>query len=155
LPLCEARLNDLDGRKDAALSLYLRAIELGERDPDGLRRAAELLYERRRYAEADRVLRKVPDQTLLPQETRRVAAEVPLRAQDVPRALGLAQAAVAADSQDYRDQLWLGRVYWAAGQPDRAEPALLRARELAKAAPETWVALVQFLAATGKMDRAR
>src|SRR5439155_26754122 len=48
----------------------------------------------------------------------------------------------------------LGRTYWATNQPDRAEPALLKARDLAPAVPETWVTLVQFLAATGRKDRA-
>jgi tetratricopeptide (TPR) repeat protein len=155
VPLCEARLNELQDHPDldAALRCYLRAIQLGESDLLALRRAVELLYERNRYPEAYDLLRRVPDQASLPNLTQRVAAEVALHSQDRSRALSLAQAAVAADSKDYRDHLWLGRVYWAGGQPARAEAALLRARELAPTAPETWVALVQFLAATEKTEK--
>src|SRR5207248_2427465 len=69
-------------------------------------------------------------------------------------ALALAERAVAADSKDYRDHLWLGTVYWTAGQVDRAEPALVRARDLAPTAPEAWVTLVQFLVRPGHRARA-
>jgi tetratricopeptide (TPR) repeat protein len=155
VPLCEARLHELENHPDAALQSYLRAIQLGETDPDALRRAVELLYAHRRFAEASDLLRRVPEQAALPALTQRVGAELALYSQDRTRALSLAQAAVAADSRDPRDHLWLAGVYWRAGQPEKAEPEFLRARDLGPAAPETWLGLVEFLAATGKKDRAK
>jgi Tfp pilus assembly protein PilF len=58
VPALEARAEEAEGRPDRALAAYLRAIELGERNPAVLRRAAQLLAERGRRAEADAVLRK-------------------------------------------------------------------------------------------------
>jgi tetratricopeptide (TPR) repeat protein len=58
VPALEARAEEAEGRPDRALAAYLRAIELGDRNPAVLRRAAQLLAERGRRAEADAVLRK-------------------------------------------------------------------------------------------------
>src|SRR5262249_40570960 len=72
-----------------------------------------------------------------------------------------------ANSDDYRDHVWLGQVLWAAAQradveagrrreaEARAEAALRRAVELAPAAADARVALVQYLARTGQTAAAR
>jgi tetratricopeptide (TPR) repeat protein len=61
VPALLARLEEAEGRPDRALAAYLRAIELGDRGPAVLRRAAQLLKERGRPADADDVLRKAVD----------------------------------------------------------------------------------------------
>jgi tetratricopeptide (TPR) repeat protein len=153
--LCEARLNDVENHKDVALTQYQEAIKLGERDPWSISRAVALLHERGRDPEASDLLKnKVSPETLLPQETQRVAAEVALRTQDRAQAVALAEKAVTADSKDYHQHLWFGVVCWSAGQPDRAETAFLKARDLAPEAPEVWTTLVSFLTVTGRKDRA-
>src|SRR5206468_2523475 len=119
---------------------YLRAIELGDRSPDVIRRVAQLLYDQRRFAEADDIIKKLPDQMAMPVEFQRLVSKVSLQVQDYERALKLAQQAVAAGSKDYRDHIWLAQVLWVMGQRAQAEPALRRAVELADDVADTWVA---------------
>lgn len=153
--LCEGQIADLLGDREAALAGYKRALQLGERGTLVLRRTLELLYERRRYVEARELLQKIPKQQLLSSDFRRVAAEVSLRVQDGLQAVAVAQSAVANDSKDYRDHLWLGHVLWAAGKTQEAGPAFCRARDLADTVPDTWVALIQYLAASGQKQKAQ
>jgi tetratricopeptide (TPR) repeat protein len=154
LPLCEAQINELSGNPSAAIPSYLRALELGERSPQVIDRAVRLLYQRRRFVEADRILRKLPEQTPLSAGLQRLAAELSLRTaagpQDYGRALELARKAVPADSKDYRDHIWLGQLHWAAGRLKEAEGSLRHAVALAEKAPDPWVALVHYLARTGQ-----
>jgi tetratricopeptide (TPR) repeat protein len=154
LPLCEAQIDDLLGNPEAALFNYKRALQAGEYDSSALRRTLELLYERRRYLEAHDLLRKTPRPLLFSADLRRVAAEVSVQVQDNLRARALAEQAVSNSSKDYRDYLWLGQILWAAGEPKKAGQALLRARDLADTTPDTWVALVLFLASTGQTEQA-
>jgi tetratricopeptide (TPR) repeat protein len=56
VPLLLARCDELEGKPRDAAADYLRAVELGERDPDVLRRLEELLTEQGRAAEARRLL---------------------------------------------------------------------------------------------------
>jgi tetratricopeptide (TPR) repeat protein len=153
--LCQGRIDDLDNRPEAALDGYLRALRAGERDPLAFRRAVELLYERRRYNEAYDLMRRLPKSTLLPEELRRIGAELALYSHDGLSAVRLAKAAVDAGSKDFRDHLWLGRVYLAVGQNEEAGPAFVQARDLAPNEPDPWVAYVQFLAVTGQKERAQ
>ena len=146
VPLALARADELDGDLASAVTNYLRAIDLGERSPTFIRRAAELLSARQRYFEADQVVRKLPA-SALDGDLLRLAAVVSLQSQNYERALTLAEQAVAAGSKDYRDHVWLGRVL--AAVPSRraeAERVLRRAVGLARDVPEAWVALVQHLA---------
>ncbi|HEY1376194.1 MAG TPA: tetratricopeptide repeat protein, partial [Gemmataceae bacterium] len=156
VPLCQARLDDLDVKtRDAAASEYLRAIDLGERDPAAIGRVVVLLCARQRYDEANAVLRKLSDETLLPPDAQRAAAEVALRIQDKDHGLALAERPAVRDSKDYRDHLLRAGIYWSAGDLGQAEAALVHARDLAPTAPEPWVNLVRFLVSTGHADRAR
>jgi tetratricopeptide (TPR) repeat protein len=148
LALGEAQIEDLRGKPDGALGNYRRAIQLGERSPLALQRAAELLTWKRRYSEAYAVLRKLPQDTPLSEGMQKLYAEAALQgANDLGRALELAEKAVAADATDYRQYLWLGRMLWATHQPEKAESAFRRALALADNVPETWVTLIQYLAA--------
>jgi tetratricopeptide (TPR) repeat protein len=153
--LCEAQVEELNGNQQAAINQYLNAIDLGERSPPVIRHTVELLYERGNHAQADEVIRKVQEQTPLLGDLQRLAAEVSFRSgRDNERALALAKKAVADDPKSYRNHLWLAQVLWAVGQKVEAEPALRRALELADNVPETWVALVYYLARTGQREKA-
>jgi tetratricopeptide (TPR) repeat protein len=146
VPACLARVEDLAGDRGAALRHYLRSIDLGERDPAAIRRAAELLSERSRYFEADQIVRKLPEVALVG-DLRRLAAVVSLRNRDYDRALTLAERAVAAGSKDYRDHVWLGQVLAAVPKREsEAEAKLREAVKLAPEIPETWLALINHLA---------
>jgi tetratricopeptide (TPR) repeat protein len=166
VPLALGQIDDLQGNEDRAIQNYLEAISHGERQLDVVRRAVELLYKRRRYAEAELVIQRLPEQAPLFGDLQRLAAEVFLRNGNYARALDLAATAVPPDSKDYRDHLWLGQVLWVAAQranvdpsrrrivEERAEQALRHAVELAGDAPDARVALVQHLIRTGRAEDA-
>ncbi|MHB1424367.1 MAG: tetratricopeptide repeat protein [Gemmataceae bacterium] len=164
--LCLGEVWDLEGQEDLALVHYQRAIELGERQLELVRRVVRMLYDRRRYTEAELVLQRLPEQALLSGDMPQLVAEVSLQSGNYNRALDLARQAVKADSRDYRDFVWLGQILWAAAQraevseskrrdaEAEAEKALYRAVEMAGNAPEGWVALVQHLVRTRQTDKA-
>jgi cellulose synthase operon protein C len=162
--LLTARIQDRQGQYGAALQNYLEAIDLGEHNPEAVRRAIELLNSRQRYAEADQILRRLEQQpTMISNDLERLAREVSARLDDLDRALAIAKK-IAADSQDWRDLVWLGQLQsllgrrdQAASRPDEAkgrladaEKSLLKAVQLKTDEPETWVALIRFYAATGR-----
>lgn len=147
VPLALAEIEALRENPEQAIAHYREAIQLGERSPRAVRQLVQLLYQRQRYAEADQVIRDFQKQQALSGDLRKLAADVSLRNQDPERAMKLAREAVTADSRDHRDCLWLGQTLAAAeGQSAEAEKLLRRAVELNDQVPETWVALVQFLA---------
>jgi tetratricopeptide (TPR) repeat protein len=155
VPLAKAELEDLKGNPEQAIAGYRRALQLGERSPRVVRQLVHLLYQRHRYEEADQEIRRLQKQAPMSGNLQRLAAEISLRNQDPVRASELAMQAVAADSKDYRDYLWLGQLLSAGGKhPQEAETHLRQAVELAATAPETWVALVQHLAGTNQHDQA-
>ena len=148
--VAEAEICDLQGRPEGALEKYQQAVNLGERRPAVVRRLVDLLYDRQRFVEADRVIRDVQQGASLPEGLDRLGVEAALRAQNPERALALARQAAADRPTDYRSHLWLGLGLWAAGRRAEAESSLRQAVGLADAAPEPRVALVQFLAGTGR-----
>jgi tetratricopeptide (TPR) repeat protein len=155
-PLGLATVEELAGNKELAISRYQQAVELGDRSPSTIRAAMLLLYQRGRFADADALFRKLPRQDGLPADLLKLSAEVSLRAGMNPeRALTQAQQAVTADSKDYRDHLWLGQMLSRSeAHAPEAEKSLRRALDLGEKEPETWVALVQHLARTGKKSEA-
>jgi tetratricopeptide (TPR) repeat protein len=154
VPLAQAEISDLQKDASAAIKSFQRAIELGERNPLAMRRLVELLYQQRRYAEADEVVQKLTAQEDAAPSLQRLAAQISLQRHDPERALKLARRAVSDQSRDYRDYLWLGQVLGATGKPEEAEAAFRRALELADDAPDAWVALILHLARTQQKDKA-
>jgi tetratricopeptide (TPR) repeat protein len=114
----------------------------------------QLLYDRRRYAEAEIALRKLSESAAGAEDFQRLAAEVAMQNRDYDRALELARKAVSAGSQDYRDHLWLGQFLSLLGRNDEAEAALRRSVQLADKVPDTWVALVQHLSRSRQVAKA-
>src|SRR5439155_24151968 len=66
VPLLEAGLAELADNLDRAVECYQRTIDLGNRQPAIIRRLVQLLYDRRRYVEAELVIRKLLDQDQAP-----------------------------------------------------------------------------------------
>jgi tetratricopeptide (TPR) repeat protein len=152
--LLEAAAAEIEGNGEASTSAYVQALERGENEPDLVYRIARRLYERRRYEQAEQVLRRA--EALGPLENRlaRLGAEVALKRQDIERALALVRQAAPPESRDYRDNLWRARLLEAAGRPGEAEDALRQAVRTAGSIPDAWVALVQHLARQGQRTRA-
>jgi tetratricopeptide (TPR) repeat protein len=158
LPLARAEIEELQANPDwqtKAIYHYRRAVELGERNPRVLHRLVDLLVQQRRPDEADQEIRKLQQQGPLPDNMQRLAVAVSLQNRDSARASGLALQSVHENSTDYRDYLWLGQVLAEAGRPtDDVEKQFRRAVELAPQVPETWLALVKYLASVKKQSEA-
>jgi tetratricopeptide (TPR) repeat protein len=149
VPLCEAALHEVAGNKELAVARYQDALERGERT--AAQRLVPLLYDLRRYADAELVLKKFADGAVVDSRLQHLAAEVSLQTQDYDRAVRLARKAVALDTRDYREHLWLGQILDASPvHRAEAEKPLQQALALASGAPETWVALVQHFVRTGR-----
>ena len=159
------------GKLNDALREYQAAIDLRERSPVLLETTAQLLRQRQRYAEADRLIRQLERERMpLSLELSRLGMDVALSQGEFDRTLELADSArkaVAEKPQDYGVYLKLGdealrprrpgQTARAAAEADRlsaeAEAALHRATPLGPEAPETWVALVHFLAAAENTEQ--
>lgn len=167
VPTLAAEIDLLQGDQDRAIEEYLQAIDLGERNPEAIRRVIGLLHQQQRYREADRIIRRLEaEQSPYLAYFARMASDLSLRLHDVDRALEIARR-VADDSNDYRDHLWLAQILEGVGLRARsdaraddsesalgeAEEILRHAVELAHTAPETWAALAGFLVRTGQTDK--
>jgi tetratricopeptide (TPR) repeat protein len=154
VPLALAEIDELSGNVESAIRNYLRAIlEMGERDPAVIGRVAQSLHARQRFSEAELVLRKLKDERMpLSGELQRLSAHVSFTKQDYDRAVRQAERVVSDQSVDYRDLLWLGQLRWGANQDP--EPAFRRAVSLAENVPETWLALLMYLADNGRKKEA-
>lgn len=168
VPLLTAQIEDRQGHPDAALADYMLSIDLGARSPWSIRRTVELLYLKQRFSEADRLLRDLEqNSSLFTNELGRMASEISARLEDLDRSLEIARR-VAANSNDWRDHLWLGellnlvamrakaagRLDEAKANLDEAEKSLRLANKLEPATPATWLALVQFLSAADRKAEA-
>jgi tetratricopeptide (TPR) repeat protein len=155
IPACQAAVEELSRNEPAALTYLLRAIDLGERNPEAVGRALRLLYKRERYDEAGELLRKLPDQASSLRDLKEAAVDLSLRNRDYEQALSLAQKALADDPRDFRAHLWLAHVHWAMNpRSAEVEPALRQALALADGAPEACLPLIQFLIYTGEKAKA-
>ncbi len=150
------QIDDMEGRPDRAISSFQQAVQVGERRPSVVRRLVELLFERSRFVDAEKAIRKLLDQeqTLLTAGLGKLAAHSLLRAQENERAVELALRSVSADSKSHKDHLWLGQILWVVGKKAEAKKELLRAVELEPAVSETWKALIFFLIATDEKKEA-
>ena len=101
----------MQNKTDWALKNYLDAVELGERDPQIIRQTLQLLFDKQRYYDADRLLRRVAKATIAflaryePGQcgARRAAGRV-------PAALGDCPENGCSRTKDYQDHLWLGQI---------------------------------------------
>ena len=168
IPLVAGEIDELEGNPQSAVENYLKAFDLGGRNPNAIRRLVHLLHQQQRYAEVDRLIARLgEEQAPFSGALERMASELSLREEDFDRALETAREG-AAGSADFRDHLWLGQVQSVLGHRAKAEQqieqskemfrgaekSLRRAVELADKAPVTWVALIEFLARIGKTQQA-
>ncbi|HYV34840.1 MAG TPA: tetratricopeptide repeat protein, partial [Gemmataceae bacterium] len=153
VPIAQAHIHEQRGQYREAMEKYRQAILWGSQNQQVIRRAVVLLAAHGKIHEADEVLHKLKQMTGSVGDLNRVAAEVAVARRD-PQALDTARKAVSEESTDYRDQIWLGHIYWAAGKNFKAEERLRKAVDLASANPEPWVALVQFFIRLGDKTQA-
>lgn len=142
----QGKLSELSGMTDQAIELYKRAIEMGERDPEIVKKTVQSLALRRRPEDARHLLAVALDQSGPSPLYAKIDAELAMSTLNDPaQRLAKAKQAVPADSRDYRDHLWLGNVLYASGDKAGAESPLKRAVQLAPEAPETWANWISYL----------
>ncbi len=167
--LAAAELDELRGDLSAASRGFQAALDQGERDPQAIRRAVQLLYRQGQFAQAATLLGRVQQEGTLTPELDRLAADVAFRTHDENRAIELARRAVTSRPDSAADQTWLGQLLAAAArqaeqeqQTDlaqkrrlEAEKALVRAVELAPNEADGRIALILALTSWGRVDEAR
>lgn len=138
----QAQLLEATGQLDQAIEQYKRAIELGERNPDTVKKTVQLLASRRRPQEAKDIL----DTTKLASMLGNLDADVSLLLSSNPQErIANAKLKVKSDSNDFREYLWLGNVQWSNGDKDGAETAFKKAVVLGSEYPEAWANWICYL----------
>ena len=172
LALLEAGIYDQLGKPALALERYQEAIREGERNPEAVRRAVEILTSRRKFAEADKLLRTMEERQLPlnPQLVKR-GIELSIQEHDFDRASAMLSKAKSkgVESKNWRDQLWLAEVQAILGRRARregrngeadasfaeAKKAFRRALSLNDKAVEIWISFVQFFASVDQIAEAK
>lgn len=152
--LSQGLIYDLNDNTDAALEKYQQAIALGEPNPQALRRVMELLSTKKQFSQAMAVFQKLPAANASGTDVLRLAAEVSLQTDKWREAMQFAARVVPENSTNYQDLIWLGRVYWSAGDRTKPEAMFRKATELAPDAMDAWLMMMQYLIATGRKDDA-
>jgi tetratricopeptide (TPR) repeat protein len=153
--VARGEIDQLQNKPEQAIVNYRKAAEMGSRDATVMRQLVALLSEAQRFEEAEQEIRKMQQQVGASTELQRLAVAVSFNRRDYVRAGELARRSVRPDSTDYREHLWVGQVLSARGQAsDDAEKAFRKAVALGEKQPETWVALVRYLVATGQPVKA-
>jgi tetratricopeptide (TPR) repeat protein len=154
--VAQAEVATAQGLDDEAMRYYLHAIDdLGDRSPSAITAAAQLFYNNKRLSDADRMVRLLREQNVpISGELRRLVAEIAFQNRDYLRALEQAQQIITEDSDNVSDLIWLGRLRWAAGQLAEAERVLRRAVEKGPDKPEAHLALIAYLALSGRKEQA-
>jgi cellulose synthase operon protein C len=156
---------DKKGQKAKALESFRRAIDLGARTPYAIRRTIELLNGAGLYAEALNMMRMLEGQQTA-QDTQ-LESKLQFNTGDLDVALDLARK-TAASSTNIQDHVWLARVLdakrkqlrgeekfeFAQKVQEEEERTLRFAVDLDDKAPETWMPLIELLAATDRKDEA-
>jgi tetratricopeptide (TPR) repeat protein len=147
---------------------YREAIELGERDPDAIRRLFVLYADQKQYREANELLRLLPKDIKNPESFQLLEVQVSLQTYHLEDALRLASGLAPETSNDYRQQLQRYRVFLITAknavaygrkkeeqdQYVQAEAAVRRALDLAPQKPDPWVAAVQYFVTTSQKAEA-
>ena len=145
----------MESRLDAALVDYRKGIDRGERSEALIRRVVQILWERQNYQEATQLLARMTANGGLPTDLQRQFVLMQSALTDnKEQSLTWVRSPEVVNSKNYRDHLIRGTVFFIFGSTDEAMTALQLAKSLKDDAPELWVSIVRFLAATGQKDAA-
>lgn len=163
IPVLLGRISDAMGDEDGALANYSQAIEFGERSPEIVGRLVRMLYQRRRFLQADQVIRKLQEQkSPFSTQLTQLATAVSLRLRDRERTLSFVTQA-AKESDDPEELIWAARILGGLGKNDEAEVNFRQAIKLYDDSEDTvgpadyanaWVALIQHLGRTAQLNKA-
>jgi cellulose synthase operon protein C len=141
---------------ESIINSYLKAVELGQRDPSIVRRVVQLLFKAKRGNEGLELYnRSGVEPQSIDDRVERLASVQAFKRKDFRRAEEITRKAVAARPDDFEEWLWLAQILVASGRQANAELEIRQAIELSKKAdPVRWVGLVRFLAATRQPEKA-
>ncbi|MGC1274999.1 MAG: tetratricopeptide repeat protein [Planctomycetaceae bacterium] len=152
--LLTAEIYDRQGETSRATDAYLEAISLGERNVQATARTVKLLFEQKRFVEADQIVRRMQEQNgVFTGDLTRLAAETSLHLKEFDRASDLTESFVA-ESDRLEDHLWAGQMLEILGRFDEAEARLRRAVEIDPHEPALRVALVRVLVRGKRLEDA-
>ncbi len=155
VPRLIGEIHDRQEKFDSAIESYLNAINLGEKDPQMISRAIFLLFQQKRFVEADKIVRTLQEQKVpFSTELTRVASQVSLQLENYGRALELAQDWTQKSGKP-EDHAWLGEIYSISGNQADAEKEFRIAIEMAPDETVGWISLVQLYARSDKFEEAR
>jgi tetratricopeptide (TPR) repeat protein len=156
--LSDEAKKQLDARRkrliDESASLYLRAIELGQRTLDVIHQATDRLYAAGRSSEVAQLWSQLPAATLAGGNLQQQVLEDAVKHRDFDQALELARKAKAANPYDLRQHLRLAQVLIASQRQEEAEAELREAVDQVRSDPDRWVYLVGFLVQTKQLGKA-
>jgi tetratricopeptide (TPR) repeat protein len=142
-------------KKESIINSYRRAVELGHRDSNTVRRLVQLLFATGRGNEAlDLYNRSSIEPRPGVDRVQRQASEQALKNKDFRRAEEIARKAVATNPGDFDERLWLTTILLASDRPAAAETELRQAVELSKNDPVRWTSLVKLLVGTKQPEKA-
>ncbi len=148
----------LDAKKkrliDESASLFLRAIELGQRTLEIIHQATDRLYAAGRSSEVAQLWSQLPAATLVGGNLQQQVLEDAVRHRDFDQALELARKSKAANPNDLRQHVRLAQVLIACQRQEDAEAELREAVDQSRSDPDRWVYLVAFLAQTKQLSKA-
>lgn len=149
-----AQVERLQDNLAVATDHYRAALELGDRSPSVVQELVLLLIQRRRFPEADQVLRRLESpELMLSSDLSRVGSELSVQTNDYARALRLARQA-ADESKSAEDLLWLARLYEHEKSSAEAEVTYRQAVQLHPADLRVWLAFARHWIARAEPLRA-
>lgn len=155
IPSLRGELLDRLGKTDEALEAFVKAIELGESNPQLLMRTMNLLRERNDDALSGRTLAQIKQQgTTLSGDAARLASSLSLQVEGPQQALAQLES-FAKNSEAQNDHLALAYLYGLNGRLSEAKDEYRRAIELEPSEPSAWVAYVRTLCNADLLEEAR
>jgi tetratricopeptide (TPR) repeat protein len=154
--LLEAQIAELKMDLKEAVEGYNKALERGNARPGVVKRLVTLLAQMNRNEELDRLVESLKNRPDAPPEVKLATLDKAMRKGDYRQALELAGEIFPERSLRHTDHIELGRAYYSIpGRLEDAGKEFRRAVELGAGSPDAWLAYVQFLVRTQKLDEAR
>ena len=154
VPLLMASLYERRGDQKSAIEQFIDAIRLGERGPSVTSHALALLFNARRFEDAENLIKQLREaQSTFTSEMAQTEVDIALQLGRVDAAIKATEQLVRS-SQNVVDPVWLGRVYGSLGKYVEAEAQFRRAIQLDGKKSIAWINLVKVLTLAKQPDAA-
>jgi len=145
-----ADIDLLEGNVDSAILHYQEALKLGPPNPLTIRPLVLLLSRQNRTDEVKAALDLIGPEYIDVLQLGRLAVDIDSKTNDFQDAIARAKREVPDDSRDPAGHIWVGSILDRAGQTAEAEASFRRAVATGPEQPETWLRLLEHLAAHQK-----